>query len=161
MPSAFIIQTLLNTLHCRSHCSFCRTGEEGNCVKYLVVAPGRLSVLLLPGAALPRAQVLSLQYHTWPGSLGRCWGDAQGHLCVWAVPWSSGSHCLLGNRLRLVFPRAPLSILNSIVAGGWFVCLFSAEGTAAEVSYSHSTHRGTERVCPPTSQTGANSMVWL
>lgn len=39
MPSAFIVQTLMSTLLCRFHCS-CRTGEQGNRVKYSVLVPG-------------------------------------------------------------------------------------------------------------------------
>lgn len=50
----------------------------------------------------------SLQCHTWPDSLSRHWEDTKSYLCVWAAPLSSGSHHLLGNRLRPVFPRASL-----------------------------------------------------
>lgn len=59
MPSAFIIQTLLNTLHCRFHCSFCRTGEEGNCVKCSVVVPGGSCCSCCWERFSPEAEVLS------------------------------------------------------------------------------------------------------
>lgn len=61
------------------------------------------------GSGSPQKQKsspLSLQCHAWLDSLGRCWKDSQSHLRVscsaeqWLTP--------CGNRLRPVFPRAPL-----------------------------------------------------
>lgn len=66
--------------------------------------------LAAPGAAVlgSRESPLSLQCPEWLESLGQCWEDAQGHHCVRAVPPTS--HQVLRNRLRPVFPRAPLVV---------------------------------------------------
>lgn len=68
----------------------------------------RLSLLQEQLSSGAEESLLSLQCPEWLESLGQCWEDAQGHHCVRAVPPSS--HQVLRNRLRPVFPRAPLVV---------------------------------------------------
>lgn len=155
MPSAFIIQTLLNTLHCRFHCSFCRTGEEGNCDKCSVVVPRGSCCSCCWERFSPEAEVLST-VPAVPCMAGQPGTVLEGlpesppcKLLCWAVArtmcWETDSGLCF---LELLFKSFEQHCSR------W---VFFSRGTVAEGDYSHSRHPSIALLLQGTERTGLSS----
>lgn len=119
----------MTTLHCRSHCSFCRKREEGTCVKCLTVVPGGSWCSHCPGLSPQEQKSSLLSPHGQPA-----WSGAG------KMPRAAGSHCMLGNSLgSLCFPELPFQVLGMLF---WWVGFIGQGRAVPKVGFSPSQHAG-------------------